>query len=155
MLPAGRRTTRTDDGISLVELILAVALLGTAAVTLLGAFGTLIKTSDAGRKSGDLTTGLAAAAEFVVDNSLTPYVDCATPAQYTAALGTFGKPATIASVEVTAVLFWNGDADAGAGAFVTTPCRDDVEFWRLQLVTLQLTAAGGESRAITVVKRGS
>lgn len=150
MLPAGRRATRTDDGISLVELILAVALLGTAAVTLLGAFGTLIKTSDASRKSGDLTTSLAAAAEFVVDNSRTPYVDCATKAQYTAALGTFGKPATIATVEVTSVQFWDGAADAfGAD------CHDDVEFWRLQLVTLELTATGGESRAITVVKRGS
>lgn len=153
MLPAGRRQARTDDGISLVELILAVALLGTAAVTLLGAFGTLIKTSDASRKSGDLTTTVAAAAEFVVDNSLTGYLDCATPAAYTGELATFPKPATITNVEVTTVRFWDGNANGGVGAF-GTDCHDDVDFWRLQLITLALTTNSGETRDITVVKRG-
>lgn len=149
MLPAGRRATRTDGGISLVELILAVALLGTAAVTLLGAFGTLIKTSDQSRKSGDLSTTLGSAAEFVIDNSRTAYVNCTDGTPYNDGLTAFVRPATIQSITVDSVQFWDGEAGAFGAA-----CNDSKPFWRLQLLALTLTTTSGERRTINVVKRG-
>ena len=142
-------TAPDDRGVTLVELILAVALLGTAAVTLLGAFGTLVKTSDAGRKTGDLSTSLAATAEAVVDNGRNPYASCATTYDPTAG---YTLPPTVRSATVTKVEYWDGTANA----FSATTCHDaDVPVWRLQRITLQLTTTDGRlTREITVVKRG-
>jgi type II secretory pathway pseudopilin PulG len=144
-----------DDGVTLVELIIAVALLGTAAVTILAAFGTLIKTSDVSRKNGDVATTLAAVAESTVDNTRNPYNASCVPIAYNPTNGV-ALPPTIpaANVTITDVQYWDG-AD---GAFKTglANCNDTVvPYWRLQLITLRVVTADGKvDRSISVVKRG-
>ncbi len=147
---------RTDRGVTLVELILAVALLGTVAVTILAAFGTLIKASDTGRKSGDLSTTLAAVAEATVDNTRNPYlVTCGTP-PYDPTAGLVGAlPRTLSpgTISIEDVKYWDG-----ANFVMKEQCTTamlNVVYWHLQQVTIRVaTTDGNSARRITVVKRG-
>ena len=141
-------------GTTLIELILAVLMLGTSTVTILGAFGTLIKTSDLVRKTGDAGSTLAAVAEAVADNGRNPYDVSCNPPGYDPIAGVElpGPPnpsITPGDVKIVSVQYWNGTAFAGA-------CYDAaVPAWRLQLIEIQLdTADGRVHRTIHVVKRG-
>lgn len=142
---------RHDAGESLLELLVAVALLGTASVSILAGFGTLIKTSAAGKKTADTATVLTAAAESVSDNVRNPYQADCQPLRYDPLAGVT-LPAGVAATEVSidAVRYWDGDefvADAEL-------CVDDtVPEYRLQLVTVAVRTSASE-RTIDVVKRG-
>ena len=145
LLRAGSPTA-SAAGISLIELILAVFLLGTATVTILGAFATLIKTSDFTRKAGDVSATVGAVAEAVTDNGRNPYVTC--NPTYNPKQGV--TLPTKVDAEITAVSSWNGTG------FVTT-CDAATEAWRLQQIDIVVhvqTANGVVDRAISVVKRG-
>ena len=142
-------------GTTLIELILAVLMLGTSTVTILGAFGTLIKTSDLTRKTGDAGSTLAAVADAVADNGRNPYdVSCGMAPPYNppynpiAGVTLPGVPGSMV-VEISSVQYWNGTTFAAA-------CYDAaVPAWRVQLIEIQLdTSDGRVHRTIHVVKRG-
>jgi type II secretory pathway pseudopilin PulG len=148
-------------GTTLVELILAVFMLGTSTVTILGAFATLIKTSDLTRKTGDAGSTLAAVAEAVADNGRNAYVVSCNPPGYNPIAGV-ELPDTVGPGDATivSVKYWNG------AAFVedlndpinhpNEDCFDDrVPAWRLQLIEVRVhTSDGKVDRTISVVKRG-
>ncbi len=137
-------------GESLLELLVAVTLLGTASVTILAAFGTLIKTSNTGRRTGEVTSVLSAAAEAVADNARNHYVPCPALTAYDPMLGvTLPEGFASTDLAVIAVRYWNGPAG------FTTDCQDAVPEWRLQLLTVRVLGKDRASdRTIDVVKRG-
>jgi type II secretory pathway pseudopilin PulG len=145
--PAGGAPER---GESLVELLMSVALLGTAAVSILAAFGTLIKTSDAGRKTGSLAALLSATAEAVADNSRNAFqADCGPLGYDLTAVPP--PPVGTPPVTIVGVKYWDGTA-FGATCFDVT-----VPEYRLQLITLgggARTTDGQPEQTIDVVKRG-
>lgn len=132
-------------GETLVELLLAVSLLGTASVGLLFGFGTLIRSSDIARRGGNAGTVLTAAAEAVADNGRNAYQPVCQPS-YDPVLGVT-IPATVTDVVVVPpVRHWNGSA-------FTDQCDDAALANRLQLLTVRVVTAAGASTA-EVVKRG-
>jgi type II secretory pathway pseudopilin PulG len=137
-------------GESLLELLVAVTLLGTASVSILGAFGTLIKTSNTGRRTGEVSAVLSAAAEAVADNARNPYVPCPALTAYDPRAGvTLPDGFVPTDVAVSAVRYWNGVAG------FTDACQDAVPEWRLQLVTVRVLGKDrAADRTIDVVKRG-
>jgi prepilin-type N-terminal cleavage/methylation domain-containing protein len=66
---------RSDGGFSLVELLMAIAIMGIAFVAILGALGTSVRSSEVHRTSADGNAALTSAAETVKAATFTP---CAT-----------------------------------------------------------------------------
>jgi len=145
--------SRRDHGLSLIEVVVAVALLGIAVVAILSAYATLIVSGDRVRKHGDVSTVLSAAADAVVDPARNPYVPCATPSSYVPTQGIVlpvGLPAS--QVAVTDVRYWNGQT------FASGPCYDVSvgSLARLQQITLMVHSADNRvSEELTVLKRGT
>lgn len=142
---------RSEAGTTLIELIVAVAIMGIAFVSILGGIGTAIIGADVQRR--DATTGLvlASAAEKVVADT-TPYRPCATVADYAPPPSPTGF-----TVAVTKVAYWEPAANrfATEAPFSCTqvPVADD----GLQLLQLTLTATSGPRaprvEVLDVVKR--
>lgn len=140
------RALRRQEGESLVELLLAVALLGTTSVSVLAAFGTLVKSSDVGRRTSAAATRLTAAAQAVADNGRVPFLDAFAP-DYDPAVGGVLPDDTVTEVAVVPpVRFWDGST-------FTDQCSDEARANRLQLLTVRVRTASGEA-TVEVVKRG-
>lgn len=130
-----RRRHRADPeaGLTLVEVLLAVSVMGIGVTVVLGGMMTSIKVSDQGRRSADGQVVLRAYAEAV---GATTYAACAT--SY-AAPGFSATGWTAAQV----VSYWNGSA------FVPT-CGTDSG---LQRVALTLTSTEGTVETLAITKR--
>lgn len=132
---------RTDErGESLLELLIAVVIMGIAVVAIVGGLSAATLVSDQHRKEATAGSYARDYAEAVKSMS---YTDCATSAAYPAPAG-LGLPAGYAA-SVAAVKYWNGTTWA---ATCTTP---DVG---LQQVTVQV--ASSDQRAaerVTLVLR--
>ena len=146
----GTATRRGDEGISLVEVTMAVLMLGAAVVTIVGAFGTLAISSDRSEKHAAVATTLTAAVESILDVNRNPYQNCATTTTYAPTSG-LDVPATIttANVTVTQVRYFDG-------ATFGTTCFDNANpLFRLQQVTIRVRSANGRAeQSLTVLKRG-
>ena len=129
---------RGEQGTTMVELLVAVAILGVAFVSILGGMATSITASDIHRKQAD---GLALVTRNAEAVKAAPYVACAGPAAYEAALSV----ASGYSVSVTAVAFLDG------AGFVTT-CTTDPG---IQRVSLEAKATSGTEgvETVDVIKR--
>ena len=125
-----------EEGLSLVELLVAVAILGIAFVTILGGMGTAVLISDVHRKQATAGTALREYAEAV---EAAAYQECSAgnqpvypytpPAGFTASMGT---------VDV-----WNGNTPAG---FVACSANDR------GLQRMRLTVASDDGRATETVQ---
>jgi Tfp pilus assembly protein PilV len=139
-----RSTVRGDRGETLIELMVAVMILSTAVVALVGAIALTVRVSDIHRKQATAGASVRAFAEALatkVAATPTGYHDatCATPANYT---GMYTAP-TGFTATVTAVKFWSGSA------FVAT-CPDN----GVQLVSLSVASNDGRaSETLDVVLR--
>lgn len=147
---AGRRAARgratgaravgaaADDGFTLVEMLLAVAILGLGVLTVVGGMMTSILVSDLGRRSADGQGALRTYAEAVANDT---YSNCATT--YPAA--GFSVPAGYSTT--LAVSYW----DPSATSFIATCPATDAG---LQRVRLTITANDGRgSESVVVAKR--
>ena len=131
---------RDESGATLIEVLVAVVIMGIAFVVIVGGIGTAIIGSDLQRQRATADVALRTAAERIVGEI--PYTPCATSADYV--------PAAVPGVEVTvtAVSYWNKDDNT----FVTTPCSDS----GLQLIELSAVATSGRQTipdTLRVVKR--
>lgn len=143
-----RPSGRSEAGTTLIELLVAVAIMGIAFVTILGGIGTAIIGSDIQKRDATGGVVLTSAAEKIVADSM-PYKPCAAPADYQdpAYLDpTFTRGGY--RVEVTEVDFWDG----GSG-YVPLPvpppaaCGDADN--GIQLIKLQLIPPPGPRAGAT------
>jgi Tfp pilus assembly protein PilV len=145
-----RRAAPADAGMSLVEVTMAVLMLGAAVVTIVGAFGTLAISSDRSEKHAAVATTLTGAVEAVLDVNRNPFQNCATTTTYDPTRG-LDIPAAItaANVAVTQVRYFDGTT------FGTT-CLDNTDpLFRLQQVTIRVRSARPlAEQTLTVLKRG-
>jgi Tfp pilus assembly protein PilV len=127
-----QRPRRDDRGETLIELLVAVMIMATAVVAIVGATATAIHLSDIHRKQARAGAYLRTAAETIetaVAGSPTGYVSCAVPANYAALLPSISPY----QASVTAVARWTA-----AGTFVSTsptcsPTADDIGVQRVSL----------------------
>jgi Tfp pilus assembly protein PilV len=116
-----------DSGESLIELLVAVLIMGTAVVAVVGGLGTAIMMSDIHRRQAAVSAHLTAFAttiEGAVAASPTQYVECANPdtsyPSYT--------PGAPYSADITQVRYWNG-----SGFATTCAAGSDTGVQRLTL----------------------
>jgi hypothetical protein len=139
---------RPDDaGVTLIDVVVAITLLGLAAVAVLGAFATLSVTSSRHRDLADVQSVLASAAEMVTAPG-TLRVACATPSSYQAAARNAVQPASwpASTVGVTAVQYFDG-ANFGATCY-------DAKGFHLQKVTISVTSMNGRTTQSVDVYKG-
>lgn len=138
-----------DRGSSLVEVLLATAILGGAAVALLTALATVHALDREATPSATLVVTAASVVDAMRDPARNPFVDCATPADYDPLAGI--DDAVRPAVTIEAVAYWDG---SGFGAECPDVSGADPAVQaaaRLQRITVRV----GEGRPIDVVKRGS
>ena len=140
-----RRRAHADPGISLVEMVVSIALLGVVVVALLAGLTTAIATSSQHRKLATADTLLRSAAE-IVSAPETPYVACASTTTYGAALP--NDPTGQLGLTVTMVEHWNG---SGTTPSFSATCSPDTG---LQRITLQARSIDNkQTETVQVVKR--
>jgi type II secretory pathway pseudopilin PulG len=104
--------SRADQGETLLELVVALAIMSVAVVALIGGLGTSITMSDVHRKqatAGVAVRNLAEAVTATVDAGGYPTSACAPlPAALTAPSGFTAPGGFTATVEPTAKSFWDG-----------------------------------------------
>ena len=146
----GSSRRRDDRGETLIELVVAVVILSTAVIALMGGLATGIRVSDIHRKqanAGSYVRAFAEAVESKVAESSTGYTAC-TGATTPAALyeATFANPAGYER-HVTGVAYWN----SATSTFVPCPAAGDTG---VQRVSLQVRSADGRaSETLDVVIR--
>jgi prepilin-type N-terminal cleavage/methylation domain-containing protein len=133
------RSEDRDAGLTLVEVLLAVAILGIGVTAIVGGMMTSIKSSDMERRAADGQTAMRAYAEAVAGAT---YAACAS--SYTAT--GFTAPAGFsASMTVT---YWNASTSS-FGSSCTVPTDSG-----LQKVALTVAATDGRAtETLTIAKR--
>jgi type II secretory pathway pseudopilin PulG len=136
---------RGQGGETLLELLLTVAILGTAFIGVLAGIGTTLTASDTQRQAATAETVLRSYAERMKDPVDVPYVACATTATYATPVG-FTLPTPEWSASVTTVLLWQGNTPPTFLASCPVPDKG------VQQLTLTVTSpAGGHQTVQTVV----
>lgn len=149
-----------ESGWTLVEVLVAVAIVGIAFAAILGGFSTSVMASDIHRKQAGAEDLLVSAAEEI---KVKDYVLCT--AAPSASLGpyTLTAPAALpagftAPPKIEKVELWTGTAwtpwwTSGAASYVSGACVVDPA---LQNVTLSVSSADGRaSERVSVVKRNA
>lgn len=132
------RLRRSDAGLSLVECLVTVVLLGLGVVAIVGALGTAAATSGVQGRQSEADLALRNAAELVKSQA---YVACPVVPSYDVSAATGSAELTIA---VASVEHWNGSAFQASCPVV------DGGF---QKVVLEATASGNFVRDLEIVKR--
>jgi len=131
---------RGDRGESLLELLVAVAILGVAVAAIIGGVGVSVLMSDVHRKQATAGAGVRDFGEAIENQVMAGgYFPCAAPAKYAAPAG-FTTPSGFTS-SVASVKYWTGSAWAGT-------CGTDSG---LQQLTLQVASGDGRAREQLVV----
>ena len=129
-----RKGSVHDRGESLIELLVAVMIMGTAVVAVVGGLGTAIMMSDIHRKQAAIAAHLkifAANLESAIAASPTQYADCGGPESYPDY-----EPGAPYDADITYVRYWNGSA------FVTSCAAGDTG---VQRVTLRVWSTDGRA----------
>jgi prepilin-type N-terminal cleavage/methylation domain-containing protein len=147
-----RGRLRGDAGVTLVELLVTVVILGVVFVAILGGMATGMVVSDLHRKQATAETIIRSYAEAVKP---APYTVCAGTAAYAASAVGYSVPAGLRptyAVSVAAVRYWQ--PGGSTGSFVSSlgscPGSDN----NLQSVTLRVVSTDGrDAETMQVVKR--
>lgn len=132
----------SDDGLSLVELMVAVAILGIAFVAIVGGMSTAVYVSDVHRKQATAGTVLREYAEVVEAAAYQPCTGASQPSYGFPAPAGYTAEVVAGSVEV-----WDGNTPAG---FVSCSSTDP----GLQRMRLTVTSDDGRaSETVQLVKR--
>jgi Tfp pilus assembly protein PilV len=136
----------TDDrGETLLEILVAVVLLGVAVVSVVGALLTTVQMSDLHRKQASAAVAARDYAETVERRvAAGGYVGCAAASAYQPSAVAFGTPAGY-TASTTSVRYWSGSG-------WTAACSADQG---LQLATLEVRSADGraDERTAVVLRR--
>lgn len=150
-----------DDGNSLIEVLISIAIMGITVVAILAALATQLKGTRVHRDQSNGQAVLTSASEKVQS---TAFIDCnpapsAPATAYTNAARTAILPNdwvsqgyTPTSALTTTVSNWDGAAFVNACPASAT---DPLGLLKLQLVTVTVTAPGAsDTESIAIVKRG-
>ena len=144
MTPCPDRGRRSEIGETLAEVLVALAILSVAVVTIVGSMGTAVTIATRHRTQTVAGTILLSAADAVKDQARNPYAQC--PASYDPTTGVGVPSGWAVAVPGGGVLYW----DATALAFQSScPATDGM----LQKVTVRVTAPNGYVDKVDVVKR--
>ena len=151
-----RNRARADEnGVTLVELLVAISITGVVSVGILAGLLTLSTSADRAQKSSDAGSVLYTAADalqtLAYDASCTETYSLTAPTGFPATPP--GMRVTSANVTVTKVEYW----DAATAKFTNTcvPSLAVGDPRRLQRVTLRAVLGDGRvDRSLEVVKRG-
>jgi type II secretory pathway pseudopilin PulG len=143
------RRARSEAGLTLIELILTISLMGVAFAAILGGVAGIYSDSTVHRNAALVETWLRRYAESLDSAS---YVACATPSSYNAAL-TPSPPANF-SVQINAVEYWDGNASA---AFTSSQpgcvAAGDKGAQRITLQVAETEQFRGVTENVVLVKR--
>jgi Tfp pilus assembly protein PilV len=136
---------RADDGVGLLELVVAVVILGISVTAILGGLATATKSSALNEERAELSSALTIAAERLA--SLPYTADCSGGGAYESAIAAaLADAGSGVQVSVT-VEYWDG-VDFGPA------CIDDAVASRYQLQQVRLDAEYRRvDETLTVVKR--
>lgn len=137
-MAAQRPALAREGGETLIELVVAVSLMGVALVAIMAGLGTSVLVSDIHRKqatAGSVLRNYAEAINAAVAGG--GYVDCALPPAYASPTGFTPPSGYSASVVSGSMRYWNGVG------WQTTPCTADLG---LQQLTAQVASA--DDRAV-------
>jgi prepilin-type N-terminal cleavage/methylation domain-containing protein len=139
----GAPCDRGDAGFTLVEVLLAVAILGISVVTVIGGMMTLITVTHQDRGKADGQIAIRRYADFVMDQ---PYVACPASAAYGNGYTDNGWIPTAPDVT-----YWRPTGSGRTGTFGACPTTDT----GIQRVTLTVASIDdpGTTLTLVVVKR--
>lgn len=151
-----RTTSDPEAGVGLVELLMAIVLLGIGAVAILASYATVIRLSKLHNDQTSTTNALTIAAE-AVSSPVVAYQPCAgsspgSGTYHTAITQALAAAANSADVSYS-VTYWNGEDFDGT-------CRDNdgqvPAMERMQLITFSATVTDQSNPwTLTVVKRAA
>ncbi len=144
----GTSRAARDQGESLIELILAVAIMGIAVVSIVSGLGTSILMSDIHRKqatAGAYVRDYAEAVQSYVGG--TGYTACAAPASYSASnVGFTGTPSGYAASPIS-LQYWTGTA------WSVSPCSADTGLQRLTVQVASSTNARASEQTVVILRK--
>lgn len=147
-MDASRRAGELGE--TLVELLVTVAIMGTAFVGILAGIGTTFMATGSHRQDATAEAVVRSYAERMKDPTGMVYVSCATSATYGVPNG-FSVPAGGWTATVSTLLYWQGDT--APATFTAAACSTDKG---LQQLTLTVTSPPGDHQAtatVVIVKR--
>ena len=142
---------RRDAGDTLVEVLLALTVLGLATVSLVMAFSTTIAASAEHRSLASLDSALRSAANEALTQiqSQGLYTPCATPSDYNQKLQFTSLTGGLAA-SVTGVQWWDGTSFPGSVSSPGTCSAGSTQASGPQLVTLSVSTSSGTSQSLSV-----
>ena len=151
-----RRPVRigSEEGFSLAEIVITIAIVGVTFAAILGGMMTAITVSSQHRKHATADTLARSAAEWVKDPVRNAYANCAGVNTYS--ISGVSAP-TGYSVSITSVEYWNGTAPNGAATyqptFASTCTSPDAG---LQRITITASApSGAATETVQILKRAT
>lgn len=153
----------TDEGYTLVEVLVTILLMSTAVLTIVGAMWTAIRTSTLNDEQAKVEAVLGSAADRLANYAYLPCPEGAANGGYLpiaqAAAGAVNWPS--ATVTIDDIRYWNPTSTSN-GTWTATnnlasaECSETVGLTTsktLQLITIRVTSPDGDySRALEVVK---
>ena len=154
--------SRDERGESLVEILIAMMILGIAAAALLGGLATGFFSSGIHREQTDSGALLASAGESLLDDTLNPYYPCATLAniahEYNPTNGvSIPTGWSTSDVAITAISWWTAAQNTGQQFATSGSCPDTASGGVLQMqkITVTITSPDGKvSQSRTFLKIG-
>jgi prepilin-type N-terminal cleavage/methylation domain-containing protein len=154
-----RPAIHRDEGFSLAEVLVTIAIMGITFAAILGGLMTSIRVSDLQRTEATADAVARSAAEWVKDSFKTPYQNCAVVADYSPDLAALPKPSGY-SATITRVEYWDGAAPPTTGTYSLSPgppdhiqpsCSADRG---LQRITIVATSSDGQAaETVQIMKR--
>ena len=137
--PCGCARSGDEAGVTLIEVVVSVFIMGVAFAVIVGGLGTAVVGSDLQRRQADADVALRHAAETMA------YQPCGTTSTYSPP-----PPPVGITVTVERVTYWDG-----GGRYVAGLPGDCATEPPLQLIELEASSTGGRlvSRTLEVVKR--
>jgi prepilin-type N-terminal cleavage/methylation domain-containing protein len=142
-----RNDIDSNDGFSLVEILITVAIVGITFTAILGGLITTITASAYQRKAATADAIVRSAAELVKDSVRNPYANCAGSGAYS--LAGLSVPAGF-SVTIQGVKYWDGQpVPPGDMVKFTSNCDHG-----MQQISIQATSSDGQAtETLQVIKR--
>jgi prepilin-type N-terminal cleavage/methylation domain-containing protein len=144
---------RSEDGFSLVELLVTIVIVGVTFSALLGGLITTITVSSLHRKQATADSVARSAAEWIKDSVANPFHPCATNGTYS--LSGLSVPGGYSAV-VTGVENWNWSGPPVTASFVPTfsPSAPGCSDRGLQRITIAVTSSDAQvNETVQVLKR--